>query len=87
MEFLVEYLPLALSLLALVIALQARSLSKNAHQPIAKEEKASLKKEFGEAILRDDKPAAMKAYRHLKGCGFKEAKAHVESVLANQTNN
>ncbi|MEZ7228787.1 hypothetical protein NO989_18705 [Alteromonas sp. DY56-G5] len=32
MEFLVEYLPLALSLLALVIALQARCLSKNAHQ-------------------------------------------------------
>ena len=40
-----------------------------------------------EAILRDDKPAAMKAYRYLKGCGFKEAKAHVECALSNKPNN
>jgi len=63
---------------------ESRNSIKSVYQPKTKEEKASLKKDFDEAILRNDKPAAMKAYRHLKSCGFKDAKAHVETVLSNQ---
>ncbi|APD92358.1 hypothetical protein BM525_21100 (plasmid) [Alteromonas mediterranea] len=66
---------------------ESRKVITNAYKAKTKEEKARLKKGFDEAILRNDKPAAMKAYRHLKGCGLKEAKAHVESVLSNQPNN
>ncbi|OUV22143.1 MAG: hypothetical protein CBC55_04955 [Gammaproteobacteria bacterium TMED95] len=87
MEIVSEYLALVLSLLALLFALHGNSFTEKAHQPEGTEDKANLKKDFDEAILRDDKPAAMKAYRHLKGCGLKEAKAHVESVLSNQPNN
>jgi len=87
MEVVIKYLPLALSCLALIIALQAKSQSNNIRHFFTEEEKTNFKKDFDEAILRDDKPAAMKAYRYLKGCGFKEAKAHVECALSNKPNN
>ncbi|APE04347.1 hypothetical protein BM526_20460 (plasmid) [Alteromonas mediterranea] len=87
MEFVIKYFPLALSCIALIIALQARSIVKNIRHPITEEEQANFKQDFDEAILCGNKPAAMKAYRNLKGCGLKEAKAHVEGILSSQPNN
>lgn len=86
MKFVIEFLPLALSLLALFALLNAKSLIKNSHKPKGAVEKTYLKKEFDEAISRNDKPAAMRAYRHLKGCGLQEAKNHVDSLLSNKSN-
>jgi ribosomal protein L7/L12 len=50
--------------------------------PLSEEERVKLKESYDSAISSNDKVSAMKAYRKLNSCGLKEAKIHVDSVLA-----
>jgi ribosomal protein L7/L12 len=85
MKELLGYLPLLVSIVVLIISLQAWRINKETQQAANSQNNYLDEQDLLEVkrlSLAGHKPEAMKIYRNVKNCGLKEAKTYVEKIIS-----